>query len=57
MEEVTSLKQMFHMMDKDKNGHLTFEELKEGLHINGERVPEPDLQMLMEAVSLLMLHI
>lgn len=51
VEEVTSLKQMFHMMDKDKNGHLTFEELKEGLHINGERVPEPDLQMLMEAAD------
>ncbi|KAG1327599.1 calcium-dependent protein kinase 8 [Cocos nucifera] len=51
VEEVISLKQMFHMMDKDKNGHLTFEELKEGLHINGERVPEPDLQMLMEAAD------
>lgn len=39
------------MMDKDKNGNLTFEELKEGLQYIGQAVAEPDVQMLLEAVS------
>lgn len=51
MEEAADIKQMFHMMDKDNNGSLTLEELKEGLQIIGDPVPEPDIKMLLEAVS------
>lgn len=51
VEEVAGIKQMFYMMDTDKNGNLTLEELKEGLQNIGTPVAEPDAQMLMEAVS------
>lgn len=51
VEEVANIKQMFHMMDTDKNGNLTLEELKEGLQNIGQPVTEPDVQMLLEAVS------
>jgi calcium-dependent protein kinase len=51
LEQVNDIKQIFHMMDKDKNGNLSFEELKEGLQNIGEGVAEPDIQMLLEAVS------
>ncbi|KAK2984380.1 hypothetical protein RJ640_002766 [Escallonia rubra] len=51
-EQVHGLKQMFHMMDKDKNGNLTFEELKDGLHIIGQPVQDPDVQMIMDAADI-----
>lgn len=51
LEQVSDIKQIFHMMDKDKNGNLTFEELKEGLENIAQGVAEPDIQMLLEAVS------
>ncbi|XP_072965121.1 calcium-dependent protein kinase 29-like [Typha angustifolia] len=51
VEEVANIKQIFDMMDTDKNGNLTFEELKEGLHIIGQPVPEPDIKMLLEAAD------
>ncbi|XP_077227964.1 calcium-dependent protein kinase 20-like [Tasmannia lanceolata] len=52
VEEVDGFKDMFHKMDTNKNGNLTFEELKEGLHIIGQPVPDPDVQMLMEAADI-----
>ncbi|KVH90932.1 Calcium-binding EF-hand, partial [Cynara cardunculus var. scolymus] len=52
-EQVTGLKQMFHEMDKDNNGSLTFEELKEGLcSIGDQPLDDPDVRMLMEAADL-----
>lgn len=42
---------MFHMMDTDKNGNLTFEELKAGLSSIGHHFNDPDVQMLLDAVS------
>ncbi|KAL7595994.1 hypothetical protein Lser_V15G29437 [Lactuca serriola] len=52
-EQVHGLKQMFDDMDKDKNGSLTFEELKDGLCTIGEQpLADPDVQMLMEAADL-----
>ena len=39
------------MMDKDKNGHLSFEELRDGLSMIGHTLPDPDVQMLLDAVS------
>ena len=50
-EQIAGIKQMFHMMDTDKNGNLTFEELKDGLQMIGHPVADPDVQMLMDAVS------
>uniref|UniRef100_A0A0A8YP72 EF-hand domain-containing protein n=1 Tax=Arundo donax TaxID=35708 RepID=A0A0A8YP72_ARUDO len=36
-------------MDKDNDGNLSLEELKEGLQINGHPVPETEIKMLLEA--------
>ncbi|CAL0304194.1 unnamed protein product [Lupinus luteus] len=51
-EQVQYIRKMFDMMDKDKNGHLTFEELKDGLAMLGHTLPDPDVQMLMEAADI-----
>ncbi|KAG0476690.1 hypothetical protein HPP92_013062 [Vanilla planifolia] len=51
-EEINGIKQMFQMMDKDKNGTLTLEELKEGFHKIGQPVQEPDVKMLLEAADI-----
>lgn len=50
-EQVDVFKQMFDMMDKDKNGNLSFEELRDGLSMIGHAIPDPDVEMLMDAVS------
>ncbi|KAJ0787570.1 putative non-specific serine/threonine protein kinase [Helianthus annuus] len=53
-EQVDGLKQMFDEMDKDKNGSLTFEEFKDGLCLIGDQpLDDPDVRMLMDAVSIL----
>ncbi|XP_047321655.1 calcium-dependent protein kinase 24-like [Impatiens glandulifera] len=51
-EQVDGLKQMFHMMDIDKNGHLCLEELKDGLQMIGHNVPDNEVHMLMEAADI-----
>ncbi|KAK8960771.1 Calcium-dependent protein kinase 8 [Platanthera guangdongensis] len=51
-EEINGIKQVFHMMDKDKNGTLTLEELQEGFHEIGQPVLEPDVRMLLEAADI-----
>ncbi|KAK7404494.1 hypothetical protein VNO78_05427 [Psophocarpus tetragonolobus] len=51
-EQVDVFKQMFDMMDKDKNGNLSFDELKDGLSMIGHAIPDPDVQMLMEAADI-----
>ncbi|OEL31427.1 Calcium-dependent protein kinase 32 [Dichanthelium oligosanthes] len=51
VEELDKYVQMFHLMDKDHNGNLTLEELMEGLHINGQPVPESEIRMLLEAAD------
>lgn len=50
-DQMDSIIQLFHMMDTDKNGGLSFEELKDGLIGLGQPVSDPDVQMLMEAVG------
>ncbi|KAL6976259.1 Calcium-dependent protein kinase 24 [Sarracenia purpurea var. burkii] len=50
-DQVAGIKQMFHMMDTDKNGNLTFEELKDGFHMIGQQVADPDVQMLLDAAD------
>ncbi|KAL9686103.1 hypothetical protein QQ045_023558 [Rhodiola kirilowii] len=47
---IEDIKEMFHTMDTDKNGSLTFDELKNGLHNIGHAVPESDVHMLMDAL-------
>lgn len=42
---------MFQTMDTDKNGHLTFEELRDGLQKIGQVVPDGDVKMLMDAAD------
>ena len=49
-EQVDGIREIFHMMDTDKNGSLSFDELKDGLHKIGHPVADPDVKMLIEAV-------
>ncbi|XP_019054603.1 PREDICTED: calcium-dependent protein kinase 8-like isoform X1 [Nelumbo nucifera] len=49
MDQTAGIKKIFHMMDTDNNGNLTFEEVKDGLHMIGQPVPDPDVQMLIDA--------
>ncbi|XP_043703835.1 calcium-dependent protein kinase 8-like [Telopea speciosissima] len=51
MEQLNGLKKIFHMMDIDKNGNLSFQELKDGLHLIGHPVPDPDVQLLIDAAD------
>lgn len=50
-EQIDGIKQMFYMMDTDNTGDLSFDELKAGLHNIGHVLPDPDVRMLMDAVS------
>ncbi|GFY92826.1 calcium-dependent protein kinase 24 [Actinidia rufa] len=52
-EQISGIKQMFHVMDTDKNGNLTFEELKDDLQMIGQPVADPDVQMLMDAADVM----
>ncbi|CAA6667322.1 unnamed protein product [Spirodela intermedia] len=51
VEEVAGIKEMFQMMDVHNNGNITLEELKSGLHKIGQHIPDPDVQILMEAAD------
>ncbi|ONM22840.1 calcium-dependent protein kinase 22 [Zea mays] len=48
-EEVDQYNQMFRTMDKDNDGNLSLEDLKEGFRINGHPVPEEEIKMLLQA--------
>ncbi|GMI70465.1 calcium-dependent protein kinase 24 [Hibiscus trionum] len=50
-DEIDSIIDMFNMMDTDDNGHLSFEELRDGLEKLGHSVDEPDVKMLMESAD------
>ncbi|XP_022722444.1 calcium-dependent protein kinase 24-like [Durio zibethinus] len=51
-EEVDSIIEMFHMMDTDENGDLSFEELRDGLQKIGHCVADPDVRMLIDAADI-----
>lgn len=50
-DQVDEIKTIFHMMDTDKSGSLSFEELKEGLKMIGHPVPDSDVMLLMDAAD------
>lgn len=50
-DQIEGIKQIFDMMDTDKNGSLTFEELRDGFHLIGQTVPDPDVQILIDAAD------
>lgn len=47
---------MFTLMDTDKDGKVTYEELKAGLQKVGSQLAEPEVKMLMEVVSCVVLN-
>jgi calcium-dependent protein kinase len=51
VEEVEVIKDMFALMDTDNNGRVTLQELKDGLTKVGSKLAEPEMELLMEAVS------
>ncbi|XVF37834.1 hypothetical protein REPUB_Repub20aG0045100 [Reevesia pubescens] len=51
-EQIDSIIEMFHMMDTDANGDLSFEELRDGLPKIGHSVADPDVKMLMDAADI-----
>lgn len=42
------------MMDTGKRGKINLEELRVGLQKLGQQIPDPDLQILVESVSILL---
>ena len=50
-EEIAGLKEMFKMMDADNSGHITVEELKNGLEKVGANLKDSEINGLMQAVS------
>lgn len=50
-EEIHGLKAMFHNIDTDNSGTITYEELKSGLAKLGSKLTEAEVKQLMEAVS------
>ncbi|WVZ19139.1 hypothetical protein V8G54_006461 [Vigna mungo] len=51
VEEVEIIKDMFTLMDTDKDGRVTYEELKAGLRKVGSQLAEPEIKMLMEVAD------
>lgn len=51
VEEVAGIKEGFQLMDIGNKGKIDINELRTGLHKLGHHIPESDLLVLMEAVS------
>jgi len=57
VEEVEIIKDMFTLMDTDKDGKITYEELKAGLRKVGSQLAEPEIKMLMDVVGFCVYHL
>lgn len=51
VEEVEVIRDMFALMDTDRDGKVTYEELRTGLRKVGSQLAEPEIKMLMEVVN------
>ncbi|KAJ7956328.1 putative Calcium-dependent protein kinase [Quillaja saponaria] len=51
VEEVEIIRDMFTLMDTDKDGKVTYEELKAGLRKVGSQLAESEIKMLMEVAD------
>ncbi|BAT76621.1 hypothetical protein LR48_Vigan01g279100 [Vigna angularis] len=51
VEEVEIIRDMFTLMDTDKDGKVTYEELKAGLQKVGSQLAEPEIKMLMDVAD------
>ncbi|CAB4278382.1 unnamed protein product [Prunus armeniaca] len=51
VEEVAGIKEAFQMMDTGNKSKVTIEELRSGVQQLGQQIPDPDLQILMEAAD------
>lgn len=54
VEEVAGIKEAFDVMDTNKRGRINLEELREGLQKLGQQIADADLQILMEAVRIIL---
>lgn len=52
VDEVAGIKHGFTVMDKDNRGKINIDELRVGLLELGHQIPDGDVQILMEAVSI-----
>lgn len=52
VEEVAGIKEAFQLMDVDNKGKVSLDQLRNGIQKLGQQIPDPDLQILMEAVSI-----
>ncbi|XP_062030016.1 uncharacterized protein LOC133745871 [Rosa rugosa] len=55
VNEVEVIRDMFTLMDADKDGKVTYEELKTGLQKVGLQLAEPEVKMLMEVIRLMLM--
>lgn len=51
VEEVSGIKEGFHVMDTKNNGKINIDELRVGLQKLGHQIPDAAIEILMEAVS------
>lgn len=52
VDEVAGIKEGFQLMDIGNRGKIDLNELKVGLHKLGHQIPESDVQILMDVVSI-----
>lgn len=51
-EEAAGIKEGFDLMDTGNNGKINIDELREGLKKLGHQIPDGDVHILMEVVSI-----
>ncbi|XP_062010511.1 calcium-dependent protein kinase 20-like [Rosa rugosa] len=55
VNEVEVIRDMFTLMDADKDGKVTYEELNTGLQKVGLQLAEPEVKVLMEMIRLMLM--